>query len=154
MREVVHDPIKMWVSQKLLLRRGEEVLLLASAEFGLQDTPGGRLNGTITQNCSQDGLFEEFVREIEEEIGDEVTYSRPKIVGTCVHVNRKNDLVFLVFYEAEYLDGDIVLSGEHARYKWVNRISYDPSIDSWYPSHLEFMRDYFRGENQLVAKGT
>lgn len=105
MQEAIHDPVKMWVSQKILLRRGGELLLLTSRDSGLQDCAGGRLNDNIRNNLTQAGVRDELVREVEEELGEAVTYSTPVIVGTSLHENQKGDLVFIVFYEAEYQGG-------------------------------------------------
>jgi 8-oxo-dGTP pyrophosphatase MutT (NUDIX family) len=101
------------VGQKALLKKGDEYLVLISPN-GLYDWPGGRID-TVEDTLP---LPEILDREIKEELGNDVQYE----LGRVVMQSRrfwKGIRVFLSFFEAEYLGGEIQLSDEHGEFKWM-----------------------------------
>jgi len=75
------------------------------------DIPGGRIEfGEVVE----DGLK----REIEEEVGLNIDVKRPSRVWGFV----KEDLHLIgITFPAEYVDGEVRLSGEHKSYKWMDK---------------------------------
>ena len=118
------------VGLKALLRKGDEVLVLyspqrASWDGRLWDFAGGRIN----TNEYEVGLEDILQREIAEELGNKVRYRLGNPIFVCRRfITHKNWNVFLVFYDVEYLGGEIQLSEEHTGYEWVNirEVDLDP----------------------------
>jgi ADP-ribose pyrophosphatase YjhB (NUDIX family) len=103
------------VGQKVLLRDGDKYLVLFSAR-GLFDWPGGRID-TVEDDLP---LVEILDREIKEELGNDVEYR----LGDIAFQSRRfwNGIrVFLSFFEAEYVDGEVQISDEHSMSKWMTR---------------------------------
>ena len=106
-----------YVGQKVLIRKGEELLLLIDPRFGL-DLPGGRI-----QEGEKD-LIDSMQREIEEEIGLIVEIGAPAITWTW-QIKVEQHPVFLVGYESKYISGEIKLSTEHSEFHWVTKETYN-----------------------------
>jgi 8-oxo-dGTP pyrophosphatase MutT (NUDIX family) len=116
------------ISLKLLLKNSQgEILGLKSLDngsyAGFYDLPGGRID---TDEFRID--FSKILdREIKEEIGD-ITYhinTTPVAVGRHLvpasMTSAKQDIhILYLFFEAEYIKGDLRISNEHLGYKWFN----------------------------------
>jgi len=122
------------VSLKLFLKNNKgEILVLKAVEdstfAGSYDLPGGRIN---TDEFKVD-LNEILKREVEEEIG-KVNFRinvMPMAVGRHLIPAARADSgkethVLYLFFEAEFLDGDIAISNEHTDYKWLDLKGIDP----------------------------
>jgi len=105
-----------YVGQKVLIRKGEELLLLIDPRFEL-DLPGGRI-----QEGEKD-LYASMQREIEEEIGLHVEIGTPVVTWTW-QIKVEQHPVFLVGYESKYISGEIKLSEEHSEFLWVTKEAY------------------------------
>ncbi|EMO52836.1 NUDIX domain-containing protein [Leptospira noguchii] len=122
------------ITQKLFLRKGDELLILRDRKSGLGDLPGGRMN--------DNEFFEDWglsmQREIEEELGLQVQIRvSPKPLFIHKHrVNEGNFPCIIIAYHADYLGGDIILSDEHDYIAWENVQTYEPS-----PLFTEYMLD-------------
>jgi 8-oxo-dGTP pyrophosphatase MutT (NUDIX family) len=110
--------IKNSRGEVLCLKMGED-----SAFAGYYDLPGGRIDEVEVKMDFQEILL----REIHEELGESVVV---KVKTNPVAVSRgvleaKSDLsepekhVLYLFFEADFLSGDIVLSDEHKEYSWL-----------------------------------
>jgi len=116
------------ISLKMLLKndRGEILALKALDDgtyAGYYDLPGGRIN----TDEFKIPFTEILERETKEEIGDIKFNLRREPVALGRHLilasmtSLKKDIhVLYVFFEAEYLDGEIKISEEHTSYKWLN----------------------------------
>jgi len=115
------------ISLKLILKNNQdEVLILKSLDSGFcagfYDLPGGR----IDDNEFDVNFLEILKRELAEEIGDLKITISPKIVALGraeslkLDKNGKRIRVLYIMFEGNYHEGDIVISGEHKDYKWVN----------------------------------
>ena len=105
------------VGQKLLLRKGDEVLFLKIPGHDVLDLPGGR----IDDNENDKNLQSILEREIREELGVDVQYKLgPILFQYRRFVPQKNFKVFITVHEAEYMGGNITLSDEHESYQWAN----------------------------------
>jgi len=116
------------VSLKLLLKNSKgEVLVLKALDratyAGYYDLPGGRINiGEFKIDFSVI-----LAREVAEEIGD-IKYklhSKPVAIGrhlipATISSLKKDTHVLYLFFEAQYLSGEITISKEHADYKWLD----------------------------------
>ncbi len=106
------------ITQKLFLRKGDELLILRDRKSGLGDLPGGRMN--------EDEFFEDWnlsmKREIEEELGPQVRIKVfPKPLFVHKHkVNEGNFPCIIIAYHANFLGGEIILSDEHDYIAWKN----------------------------------
>lgn len=129
------EPDFYQVSLKLLLKNKEgSVLILKAVDngsfAGYYDLPGGRID---TDEFNID--FSEIVkREAKEEIGNiEFTLNqKPVAIGRhlvpeLLPLNKlhRDVHVLYVFFEAEYISGDIEISNEHTDYKWINLNEFD-----------------------------
>lgn len=124
------------VSLKMILKneRGE-ILLLKALNGGtfanFYDLPGGRIN--IDEFTVP--LVEILKREVVEEVGNinfTITSDKPVAVGRHLYPTPiNNDVVdihiLMIFFEAQYLSGDVVISREHSEFQWVDFSKEDPA---------------------------
>lgn len=122
------------VSLKLILKNksGEILILKAVGDgtyAGFYDFPGGR----IRRDEFETSIVEVLKREVVEEIGavdfeinqNPVAYGRHSIPAmaqprSIAAINQGEDIhVLYLFFEGNFLDGNIVISKEHTDYKWV-----------------------------------
>jgi len=116
------------ISLKLLLKnnKGETLILEAVLDgslAGYYDLPGGRIN---TDEFGAN--FNEILkRETKEEIGDVGFQINPAIVAFGRHLipssispSGKDVHVLYLFFEGEYINGDMKISNEHTDSKWVD----------------------------------
>lgn len=121
------------VSLKVLIKNSQgEILALKNPSNGsmggFYDIPGGRLHKdefSIT--------FEDCIRrELNEEIGDikynlnlrPVSFGR-HIVPASISPSKKDVHIIYIFFEADYLGGQIEISREHLGYEWLKFESLD-----------------------------
>lgn len=114
------------VSLKLFLKNSQgEVLILKAPDGGslegYYDFPGGR----IDESELEVPLVEIVSRELREEIGEIDFAIKPKPVATGRHFlpsrsgnSAGNHLIYL-FFEAEFIGGEVSLSDEHVGHLWV-----------------------------------
>jgi len=104
------------ISLKILLRRGDEFLILNSQSGKFFDLPGGRIDEQDRAVPLEDIL----AREVREELGPNFVY---KLGGPLFqfrrHLKRTDYHVFVPVYDAKYLSGDIKLSDEHTGFFWT-----------------------------------
>ena len=82
----------------------------------LWELPGGRIDVGEENLPIEEILF----REVKEELGL-VKIEAGNIVSTWVRQLHEDHFVFLIGLACKYIGGEIVLSDEHASYKWVDR---------------------------------
>lgn len=116
------------VGLKVILENDrKEILGLWAGKTGMlansYDLPGGRIDTDEIQTP----LEEIIKRELHEEIGSVKYALNPKPVAVGRHyfpasiTGKDKDLkIFLVFFKARYLSGEIKISGEHKDYKWLD----------------------------------
>ncbi|TAK04717.1 NUDIX hydrolase [Patescibacteria group bacterium] len=135
------EKAKYWVSLKLILRRGDEVLgLLArnTGEYsGFYDFPGGRIHIDELAAPFHDVLN----REVQEEIGEVRYRLHPAPVAIGRHVTKNGDAILYVFFIGDYESGEPMLSHEHEGSAWLR---VDPSnLEKYFTSGiLEGVRTY------------
>ena len=122
------------VSLKLVLKNNKnEILGLKAVGWGsfahFYDLPGGRID-TDEFNTP---FAEVIKREASEEIGnvDFHLHSKPIAIGRHLipasMASEKREIhILYVFFEADYISGDIKISDEHTGYQWINIKENDP----------------------------
>lgn len=110
------------VSLKAIIKndKGEVLIMQDNGKFkGFYDFPGGR----IQEGEENLELTSVLAREIVEETGDiKIKISKkPAAVGRHSIERTDGNKIFLIwiFFEAEFLGGEIIISDEHDGYKWV-----------------------------------
>ena len=129
-----------YVGQKAFVEKNGEVLILNDPIEGL-DFPGGKIQEGETD------FLESLKREVREETGLAIEVGDPFITWDNIsppHHRNAGKHVFLVGFRCKYLSGEVRLSEEHDRYRWVNIKNYLEIIEN---------SDYFRALEKYFAKG-
>lgn len=114
------------ITQKVFLRKKDQILVLRDRKSGYGDLPGGRMN--------EDEFFGDWMesvkRELEEELGStcKIKISPDPILVHKHRVTEGNFPCIIIGYEAEWLSGDLILSDEHDYMEWVHLKTFDPSL--------------------------
>lgn len=104
---------KTWravVTQKAVIRDGDEVLVVRDANDGDWEFPGGRIDRT---ERPRDALL----REVREETALEVQAAEP--IFTASKRRKKKKGKFFVYYAATTADRAVSLSAEHTDHRWL-----------------------------------
>lgn len=94
---------------------------------GYYDLPGGR----IREREKMKPFNEIFSRELEEELGPKVRINLspiPVAAGRHSYPRPSSDAsgyIFWIFFEGNYLGGEIEISPEHEGYEWINVGKYN-----------------------------
>ena len=129
---------KLYVDQKAFVEKDGKILVLHDPLLGL-DFPGGKIQEGETD------FAEALRREIREEVGIEVTVGKPLTTWHYTfpqngHRNAGKE-VYLVGFRCTYTSGEVVLSGEHTEFRWVDAGSYE-QLKEW-GGYYEVLRQYF-----------
>ncbi len=135
------EKAKYWLSLKLILRRGDEVLGLRARDdgqfAGYFDLPGGRVHVDEVDAPFRDVLK----REVREEIGGVEYAIGPAPVAMGRHVNANGDIFLYVFFVGEHRSGEPKTSHEHIGAEWLKLDNQ--AIEKHFVSGiLEGMRTY------------
>lgn len=108
------------IGLKALLKKEDTFLVLNSSYDNYIDLPGGRID-----NVEYNTPFEEILdREIKEELGD-IKYKLGRQIFYYRRHYRNPDInIFLVVYATDFLSGEIKLSKEHNKYRWLNPVEF------------------------------
>ncbi len=117
------------ISLKLILKNDKDEILILNAIRGgtfegFYDLPGGRIDVDEFRVDFEDILR----REVKEELGAieiDITSSTPVSMGRHLIPANLSSIgievhVLYLFFEGQYLSGNIKISEEHLGYKWVN----------------------------------
>lgn len=139
------------ISLKLILEneKGEILGLKCRDEgslSGYYEFPGGRINSEELNASYADVI----AREATEEIGADVRYEggllHPVSTGKFIYFSHKlgrNNCIFLLFFKAKYLGGEIVISDEHRGYKWLD-LKKEPPEKYFTLGFLDGIKEYLR----------
>jgi 8-oxo-dGTP diphosphatase len=130
----VPRPALFQVGQKALIERDGEVLVVFFPN-GWLDLPGGRIDEGETD------LAAALQREVREETTLEIEVGDP----FATWLGRGSTTVYLIGYRCRYVSGEVVLSDEHAAYRWVNGRNYEALPDRTGPFHV--LRRYFETQS-------
>ncbi|MDC0506079.1 NUDIX domain-containing protein [Candidatus Gracilibacteria bacterium] len=111
---------KYMVTLKVFLtNRDGETLILENSDMyhsrGFYDVPGGRIDEDELYVDYQDILGRELLEELGEDLKAEISL-KPVSMGRFEY---RQDRIFLLMFEADYISGNITISEEHKSYKWV-----------------------------------
>ncbi|MFH0874007.1 MAG: NUDIX hydrolase [Candidatus Komeilibacteria bacterium] len=108
------------VGPKLLLRKGSKYLFLYMPRHPWFDWPGGRID------IGEEHVpFEAILRrEVTEELGSKLKYRISKPTLIMRRWLKTGEAIVHIYYEAEYISGDIKLSDEHRDLIWINPRTY------------------------------
>jgi 8-oxo-dGTP diphosphatase len=126
-----------YVGQKAFIRKGDDILVLSDPIEGL-DYPGGKIQEQETD------LVSSLQREVREETSLEIQVGRPFATWTNVFPSQHRlagQKVFSVGYMCEYVSGEITLSDEHDKFRWVNKDNFNQVDDG--TSYFDTLQTYF-----------
>ncbi len=108
------------VGQKAIIEKDGEVLVLFENTQGNLDYPGGKI---------QEGEYdfaEALKREVREETSLEIEVGDPFVTWYFEPKQGRNvgKKIFLVAYKCRYVSGELTLSDEHVKFRWVNKDNF------------------------------
>lgn len=124
---------KFGIATKAIIKKDEKILVIFKSDTeeispNEIDIPGGRLK-------FGEELEEGLKREVKEEL--DITIKVIKLSRVWSLIKDDLHLVGLTFL-AEYIDGDIKLSGEHTNFKWTDKKSItEGAYPSWIKKEFE-----------------
>lgn len=131
------------VGQKAFIEKDGKILVLNDPGEGL-DFPGGKIQEGEAKDGNASSLFHSLQREVREETGLEIEVGNPFVVW--YHEFPKNHrnypkVVYLVGFKCKYVSGEIKLSDEHNKFKWVNKSDYMEVDDG--SDYFDALKKYF-----------
>lgn len=134
------DDALFCVGQKAFIEKDGQVLVLHDPVEGL-DFPGGKIQEGEAKDGDASSLALSLQREVREETGLEIEVLSPFYVWyhefPKTHRNY-GKVVYLVGFRCKYISGELKLSDEHDKFKWVNKSNYrEVDDDSDYFDPLE-----------------
>ncbi|MCI0620039.1 NUDIX domain-containing protein [Candidatus Wolfebacteria bacterium] len=131
------------VGQKAFIEKNGKVLILNDPGEGL-DFPGGKIQVGEAKDADASSLFRSLQREVREETGLEIEVGDPFVVW--YHEFPKNHrnypkVVYLVGFRCKYISGEIKLSDEHNKFKWVGESDYVEVDDG--SDYFDALKKYF-----------
>ena len=131
------------VGQKAFIEKGGKILVLNDSVEGL-DFPGGKIQEGEAINGDASSLVRSLKREAKEETGLEIEVGEPFAVWYHEfpkgHRNYGKN-VYLVAFRCEYVSGEIKLSDEHDKFRYVDRNDYKEVDDG--SDYFDVLRKYF-----------
>lgn len=129
---------QFYLVQKAFIRKGDSILVLNDPEEGL-DYPGGKI-----QKGEEDQIGA-LKREVMEETGLKINIGKPFFTAIDKYPENhrhSGKMFFIVFYECEYVSGEIRLSDEHDNFSWVDKSNFSSVDDgTWY---FDVLSDYYK----------
>ncbi len=118
-----------YVVQKAFIKNGNDILVLNDPKEGL-DYPGGKIQK------NEDSIVDALKREVLEETGISIDIKKPFFTAIDKYPEdhkHAGKLFYIVFYECEFVSGEVSLSSEHNNFSWVNKDNYKKVDDgTWY----------------------
>ncbi len=123
-----------FVGQKAFIRNSQNQLLVLLDPVSGLDLPGGKVQS------DEEDLKSSLQREVREETGLEISvgnafytwrfhYPIEKVEG-AVRDSRTDGNIYRVGFECDLSDGDVALSIEHTKFKWITEAEL-PDLKSW-----------------------
>ncbi len=132
------------VGQKAFIEKNGKVLVLNDPLAGL-DFPGGKIQEGEAKESDADSLIDALKREVREETGLEIEVFEPFYVWyrNFRMKNHRNygKEVYLVAFRCKYVSGEIKLSEEHDKFRWVDKNSYREVDDG--SEYFKVLRKFF-----------
>lgn len=131
------------VGQKAFIEKDGQLLVLGDPKEGL-DFPGGKIQEGEAIDGDARSLIEALKREVREETSLEIDVGDP--FSVWYHEFPKSSrnygkVVYLVAFRCKYLSGEVRLSDEHNKFKWVNKSNYSEVNDG--SDFFDVLKKYF-----------
>jgi 8-oxo-dGTP pyrophosphatase MutT (NUDIX family) len=124
------------IAAKALLYKDNQILLLTQSGDGAYDFPGGRMDKSEMELELTDIL----TREIKEELGPSVKFKVRDIafVSKRYYMSHSQEHnILAIYFNVDYLSGDISISDEHTNFSWV-----DPKSILAHPDRFTTKNEY------------
>jgi ADP-ribose pyrophosphatase YjhB (NUDIX family) len=106
------------IAAKAIVKKDNKILLLKTKD-NHYDFPGGRMDESEVDLS----LHEVLKRELKEELGQDFTFDIKEIAFVSKRKydkDNKENRIIAIFFQVDYISGDILLSDEHERSEWIN----------------------------------
>lgn len=131
------------VGQKAFIEKDGKVLVLFDPVEEL-DFPGGKIQEGEAKDADASSLVLALQREVREETNLEIEVFNPFAVWyhefPKSHRNYPK-VVYLVGFKCKYVSGEIKLSDEHNKFKWVDKNDYNEVDDG--SDYFDALKKYF-----------
>lgn len=131
------------VGQKAFIEKDGKVLVLSDPVEGL-DFAGGKIQEGEPKDGDASSLICSLQREVREETGLEIEVFNPFAVWYHEfpkwHRNY-GKVVYLVAFRCKYVSGELKLSDEHDKFRWVGKDDYKEVDDG--SDYFDVLRKYF-----------
>lgn len=131
------------VGQKAFIEKDSKVLVLNDPVEGL-DFPGGKIQEGEAKDGDASSLIRSLQREVSKETGLEIKVSDPFAVWYHEFPKGHRNygkVVYLVAFRCKYVSGELKLSDEHDKFKWVSKDDYEEVDDG--SDYFDVLRKYF-----------
>lgn len=131
------------VGQKAFIEKDGKVLVLNDPIEGL-DFPGGKIQEGEAVNGDASSLVRSLKREVKEETGLDIEVIGPFVVWyhEFPKEHRNYDKkVYLAAFRCKYVSGELQLSDEHDKFRWVNKEDYQEVDDG--SDYFDVLEKYF-----------
>ena len=132
------------VGQKALIEKDGTVLVLHDPMEGL-DFPGGKIQEGEAKDGDATSLILSLQREVREETGLEIEVFNPFAVWYHEFPKGHRNygkVVYLVAFRCKYVSGELKLSDEHDKFRWVDKNNYKEVDDG--SDYFDVLEKYFK----------
>lgn len=137
------------VGQKAFIEKDGKVLVLNDPVEGL-DFPGGKIREGEAKDGDAFSLIRSLKREVFEETGLEIEVFNPFAVWyhefSKEHRNYPK-VVYLVAFKCKYISGELKLSDEHDKFRWLDKDDYREADDN--SDYFDVLRKYFEQRRSI-----
>lgn len=123
----------------LVINENKEILIIKRRSndvhaAGKWEIPGGRLD-------PGESPFTGLEREVDEEVGLKITFIAPLKID---HFTREDgQVITMIIFLCEKIDGEICLSEEHTDYKWISKEEIKKVICKEFHATVDAYEKYF-----------
>ncbi|HSX09419.1 MAG TPA: NUDIX domain-containing protein [Candidatus Saccharimonadales bacterium] len=135
---------QFYIGQKAVIEKDGKVLVLNDPVFG-GDLPGGKIQ------IGETDFIKSLQREVLEESGLNISIGRPfhttffqmPLTTNTRHHRNIGKRIYIIYFTAKYISGEIVLSDEHDGYIWVDKKDYLERIHDKLGNTTKALEVYF-----------
>lgn len=131
------------VGQKAFIEKDGKVLIL-NDPAGRLDFPGGKIQEGEAKDAEVFSLIRSLQREVREETGFEIEVFNPFAVWYHEFPQGQRNygkVVYLVAFKCKYVSGELMLSDEHDKFRWVDINDYQEVDDG--SDYFDVLKKYF-----------
>ena|SRR3989344_3198298 len=137
------DDALFCVGQKAFIEKDGKVLILGDPVEGL-DFPGGKIQEGEAKDGDVFSLIRSLKREVKEETGLEIEVFNPFAVWYHEFPKGHRNygkVVYLVAFKCRYISGELKLSDEHDKFRWVDKNDYKEVNDG--SDYFDVLKKHF-----------